>query len=145
MKKILIIHGPNLNLLGVREPAIYGRKTIDEINRDLITLGKELGLRVECIQSNSESEIINLIQETLNNDIEGLIINPAAYTHTSIAIRDALAVLNIPKVEVHLSNIFLREDFRQKSMISAVVAGTLCGFGDYGYSMALRFLAERLR
>jgi len=144
-KKILIINGPNLNLLGTREPSIYGKCTLEEINQKLINEGEELGLTLECIQSNSEGEIIEVIQRAIHNNTKGIIINPAAYTHTSIGIRDALAMLNIPKVEVHLSNIFAREEFRQKSLISAVVTGTISGFGTYGYNMALRFLAERLR
>ncbi len=145
LKKILIIHGPNLNLLGRREPSVYGNKTLKEINQDLINEGKKLSLDVECVQSNSETEIIELIQSTLHDNTQGIIINPAAFTHTSVAIRDALAMADIPKAEVHISNIFAREKFRKKSLISAVVTGTISGFGAYGYNMALSFLAERLK
>ncbi|MBN2373572.1 type II 3-dehydroquinate dehydratase [bacterium] len=145
LSKVIVMHGPNLNLLGKREPSIYGTKTLREIDQDLALDGERLGIEVICFQSNSEAEIIDLIHKTINEDAQGIIINPAAFTHTSIAIRDALAMIEIPKVEVHLSNIFSREEFRKKSLISPVVTGTISGFGAYGYTMALMFLADRLK
>lgn len=145
LKNVLLIHGPNLNLLGKREPAIYGTKTLTEINQSLISEGRGLNFNVECFQSNSEAQIIERIQKTLHDNTQAIIINPAAFTHTSLAIRDALAMIDIPKVEVHLTNIFAREEFRKKSLISPVVTGTISGFGALGYLLALRFLAERLK
>jgi 3-dehydroquinate dehydratase-2 len=139
--RILIIHGPNLNLLGRREPEIYGRTTLDEINRDVSALGAQLGLGVDTFQSNHEGAIVDRIQQAADS-CDGLIINAAAYTHTSIAIRDALAVLEIPVIEVHLSNIHRREPFRQSSMTAGVVTGQILGLGATGYLLALRALAE---
>jgi 3-dehydroquinate dehydratase-2 len=142
--RILVIHGPNLNLLGRREPEIYGRTTLDEINRDLTELGEQLGLEVDAFQSNHEGAIVDRIQQAADS-CEGVIINPAAFTHTSIAIRDALAALKIPVVEVHLSNIHRREPFRHVSMTAGVVTGQILGLGAAGYALALRALAERVR
>jgi 3-dehydroquinate dehydratase-2 len=142
--KILVINGPNLNLLGRREPDIYGRNTIEEINDMLNQEARGLGIEIKCTQSNSEGEIVNLIQEAMDN-YDGIIINPAAYTHTSIAIRDAIASTGIPTVEVHLSNIFKREDFRQKSFISAVAIGVISGFGADSYIIGLRGLMNYLK
>lgn len=141
--RILVINGPNLNLLGRREPDIYGRNTIEEINDMLNKEARGLGIDIKCTQSNSEGEIVNLIQEAMDN-YNGIIINPAAYTHTSIAIRDAIASTGIPTVEVHLSNIFKREDFRQKSFISAVAVGVISGFGADSYLIGLRGLVNYL-
>jgi 3-dehydroquinate dehydratase-2 len=135
-KKILVIHGPNLNTLGTREPEIYGSKTLDDINDDLIKQGETLGAHVETFQSNHEGAIVDKIQEAVGN-IDAFIINPAAYTHTSIAIRDAVLLLEIPVIEIHLSNIYKRETFRHKSMISDVATGQIAGFGVHGYKMAL--------
>jgi 3-dehydroquinate dehydratase-2 len=142
--RILVIHGPNLNLLGRREPKIYGRTTLDEINRDLTELGAQLGLEVDSFQSNHEGAIVDRIQQAADS-CDGLIINAAAYTHTSIAIRDALAALEMPVIEVHLSNIHRREPFRYVSMTAGVVTGQILGLGAAGYSLALRALAEMVR
>ena len=133
--KVLVIHGPNLNLLGKREPSVYGTKTLDDINRDILALAKELDLDVETVQLNSEGAILDFIQK---NGYDLLIINPAAYTHTSIAIRDAIAGVGKPAIEVHLSNIHKREEFRRKSFIAEVAAGQISGFGADSYLLALR-------
>ena len=143
-KKILIIHGPNLNMLGKREPEIYGTTSLDDINKRLAELGKKFGLIVDVFQSNHEGAIVDKIQEASQKH-EGLIINSAAYTHTSVAIRDALLLLKGPVIEVHLSNIYKREPFRHKSMIAEVATATLCGFGHYGYYMALEAIARMLK
>jgi len=134
--KVLIIHGPNLNMLGKREPERYGTSTIDEINQALEKKAESVGISVESFQSNHEGAIVDKIQDEKDN-LAGLIINPAAYTHTSIAIRDAILLLEIPVIEIHLSNIYKREPFRHKSMISDVVSGQITGFGMNGYLMAL--------
>lgn len=137
--KILVIHGPNLNLLGSRETDIYGDQTLDEINNSLKKLAKELGFEVITRQSNHEGEIVDLIQNS--KDYSAILINPAAYTHTSIAIRDAIATINIPTIEVHLSNIHKREEFRQKSLIAPVVSGQISGFGPQSYLLGFRAAA----
>lgn len=141
--KVLVIHGPNLNMLGKREPDIYGKTTLGEINSSLEELGEKLGFVVETFQSNHEGEIVDKIQQSAPEQ-KGLIINPAALTHTSIAIRDALLLLNIPVIEIHLSNIYKREPFRHKSLISDIAAAQLTGFGIKGYYMALEALAEMI-
>ena len=133
--KILVIHGPNLNLLGTREPDIYGSITLEEINREVCNLAEELGLQAEAFQSNSEGAIIDAIQA---KDYDVLIINPAAYTHTSVAIRDAIAAVDKPAIEVHISNIHKREKFRRKSFLSGVVTGQISGLGVEGYLLAVR-------
>ncbi len=143
-KNVLVIHGPNLNMLGLREPEIYGSKTLNDINEGLKALGEKLNLAVETFQSNHEGQIVDKIQNAFNVS-HGLIINPAAYTHTSIAIRDALLLLDIPIIEVHLSNIYKREAFRHKSMIAGVSTAQIAGFGDQGYRMALEALAGTIR
>lgn len=142
--RILVIHGPNLNLLGRREPEIYGRTTLDEINSQLAALGAQLGLALETFQSNHEGAIVDRIQQAAGV-YDGLIINAAAFTHTSIAIRDALAMLKVPVIEVHLSNIHRREPFRHTSMTAGVVTGQILGLGAAGYALALRGLAEMVR
>jgi 3-dehydroquinate dehydratase-2 len=142
--RILVIHGPNLNLLGRREPEIYGRMTLDEINSQLAALGAQLGLALETFQSNHEGAIVDRIQQAAGV-YDGLIINAAAFTHTSIAIRDALAILKVPVIEVHLSNIHRREPFRHTSMTAGVVTGQILGLGAAGYALALRGLAEMVR
>ena len=134
--KILVIHGPNLNLLGKREADIYGTNTLDDINTMLKQLAKELKVELDIKQSNHEGEIVDIIQNSKNYD--ALVINPAAYTHTSIAIRDAIAAVEIPAVEVHLSNIHKREEFRQKSLIAPVAYGQISGFGYESYLLGLR-------
>jgi 3-dehydroquinate dehydratase-2 len=133
--KVLVIHGPNLNLLGMRETDIYGIKSLEEINNAIRSLASELGIDVNILQLNSEGEIINAIQK---NTYDALIINPAAYTHTSIAIRDALLAVGKPSIEVHLSNIYRREEFRRRSFMADVAVGQLSGFGPDSYLLALR-------
>ena len=142
-KKMLVIHGPNLNMLGKREPHIYGHQSLDEINAQLQALGEKLGIDVETFQSNHEGIIVEKIQETVDT-CDGILINPAAYTHTSIAIRDALALLSFPIIEVHLSNINQGELFRHTSMIADVVTARISGFGSYGYSLAMDGLAKMI-
>jgi 3-dehydroquinate dehydratase-2 len=141
---VLVIHGPNLNMLGKREPEIYGNTTLDETNSDLERLGEKLGLTVETFQSNHEGAIVDKIQEAVARQ-KGIIINPAAFTHTSIAIRDALLLLDIPVIEVHLSNIYKRESFRQTSIIADVATAQISGFGVKGYGMALEALAGMIQ
>lgn len=133
--KVLVIHGPNLNILGKREPEIYGTFSLDEINSKMMSLASELNVKLSTMQSNSESEIIDAIQ---GKDYDVLIINPAAYTHTSIAIRDAISAVGKPTIEVHLSNIHRREEFRKKSFIAEVATGQISGLGADSYLLALR-------
>ncbi len=142
--KILVIHGPNLNLLGKREPEIYGKTTLEEINSLIRKEAKALRVQVESFQSNSEGEIVSKIQDATKR-YDGLIINPAAYTHTSVAIRDAISSTGIPTVEVHISNVYGREEFRQKSFISPVASGVISGFGVYSYILGLRGLVSQLK
>ncbi len=142
--KILVIHGPNLNLLGKREPEIYGSTTIDEINTLLNKEAQRLGTEIEFSQSNSEGEIVDRIQSAMGN-IDGIVINPAAYTHTSVAIRDAIASTGIPTIEVHISNIYKREDFRKLSYVSGVAVGVISGLGVNSYLLALRGLVIHLK
>lgn len=141
--KILIIHGPNLNLLGRREPDKYGTKTLDEINKSLHSLASNLKVQIEIFQSNSEGDIVTKIQQSIDN-FDGIIINPAAYTHTSVAIRDAILAVNLPCVEVHLSNIQTREEFRANSYIAPVCIGQISGFGDNSYKLGLIALVDYL-
>lgn len=134
--KILIINGPNLNLLGTRESDVYGTKTLDDINESLKGLASELGVEIDIRQSNHEGEIVDFIQKA--KGYAALVINPAAYTHTSIAIRDAIAAVEVPAVEIHISNIYKREEFRHKSLISQVAYGQISGFGQESYLLGLR-------
>lgn len=136
MKKILVIHGPNLNLLGQREPDIYGKVTIDDINKDLKKMAKAKKVMLKIVQSNHEGEIVELIGRSAGK-FAAILINPAAYTHTSVAIRDAVSSVNVPVVEVHLSNIYAREEFRHTSLISPVAKGQICGFGKMSYILGL--------
>ena len=144
MMKILIINGPNLNLLGKREPEIYGAETLDDINRALVAVASGIGVTLEFFQSNSEGDLVDAIQGAAGV-FNGIIINPAAYTHTSIAIRDAISAVAIPTVEVHLSNVYSREEFRHKSFIAPVAVGQIAGFGSAGYRLALEGLAGYLK
>ena len=144
MKKILVIHGPNLNLLGTREPAIYGKTTLAEINSRLKKAARKRGVTLTVKQSNHEGEIVDLIGKGKHR-YEGLLINPAAYTHTSVAIRDAILASGIITVEVHLSNIYSREEFRQKSLISPVAKGAVLGFGLNSYLLGLEALIDLIK
>jgi len=141
---ILVIHGPNLNMLGHREPEIYGRRTLKEIDTLLADEAERLNLALESFQSNQEGLLVDKIQQALGS-AAGLIINPGAYTHTSIAIRDALLLLDIPIVEVHLSNTYRREAFRRESINADIVTGRILGLGAFGYILALQAIAERLQ
>ena len=141
MKKVLIIHGPNLNLLGKREEAIYGKMSLEEIGKSLLIKAKELNLGLESFQSNHEGEIVQKIQDAKESGFSGIVINPAAYTHTSVATRDAISAIDIPVVEVHLSNIYAREEFRHTSLISPVAAGQIVGFGSKSYILGLEAVA----
>ncbi|MEM9005424.1 MAG: type II 3-dehydroquinate dehydratase [Cyanobacteria bacterium P01_F01_bin.86] len=142
--KVLVLHGPNLNLLGKREPGIYGVRTLEEIDILLRDEGKSLSVEVSCQQSNHEGILVDLVQGALNL-FDGILINPGAYTHTSVAIRDAIAAVAIPTVEVHLSNIHKREAFRQHSYIAPVAIGQICGFGADSYRLGLQALVTHLR
>ena len=142
--KILVINGPNLNLLGTREPGVYGAETLEGINCSVRDAAQRMAVSVEFFQSNSEGELVDAIQGTVGR-FDGIIINPAAYTHTSIAIRDALAAVALPTVEVHLSNVYSREEFRHKSFIAPVALGQIAGFGAAGYTLALEGLVGYLR
>lgn len=141
VKKILVIHGPNLNLLGTREPAIYGKVTLSQINIELKKIAKKRKVKLTIVQSNHEGQIVDLIGKS-KCGFSGLLINPAAYTHTSVAIRDAILASGTLTVEVHLSNIYAREEFRQKSLISPVVKGTVLGFGMKSYALGLEALID---
>ena len=140
---IIIINGPNLNLLGDREQSQYGSITYEELKLNCISKSKELGLNIEFAQSNIEGEIVNFIQDSIKK-FDGIIINAAAFTHTSIAIRDALSVFKKPIIELHISNIYKREEFRHKSLISGVVTGIICGLGINGYILAINSMHEML-
>jgi 3-dehydroquinate dehydratase-2 len=143
MLRIRVLHGPNLNLLGTREQLIYGTLTLDAIDSAIMKLAEELAVEIDLRQSNSEGDLVNWIQEA-GTGYDGIIINPAAYTHTSIAIRDAIAAVGLPTVEVHLSNIYQREEFRQRSYVSGVAIGQISGLGPTGYLLALRGLQDYL-
>ena len=142
-KTIFVLNGPNLNMLGKREPGIYGSKTLDEIVADLSQYANELGVTLEHLQSNAEHELINAIQQSLGQQ-DFIIINPGAYTHTSVAIRDALLAVAIPFIEVHLSNVHAREEFRRHSYLSDIAKGVICGLGAKGYHYALESAVSSL-
>jgi len=137
MSKLLLLNGPNLNLLGSREPEVYGATRLDDIEANCIDLAKELGHSLDCYQSNAEHDLINRVQKAAKDGVDFIIFNPGAFTHTSIAIRDAFLAVAIPFIEIHLSNTFAREDFRQNSYFSDIAAGCMFGFGAYGYDLAL--------
>ena len=139
LKNILVLHGPNLNLLGAREPEFYGHDKLTDIDARLIANGKKAGAKVACFQSNAESELIDRIQRAKQDRVDFIIINPAAFTHTSVAIRDALAAVKIPFIEVHLSNVFARESFRKHSYFSDLAVGVISGLGAQGYEAALGY------
>jgi 3-dehydroquinate dehydratase-2 len=139
--KILVLHGPNLNLIGMREPQVYGSMTLEEINARLVELGEELGVEVICRQSNHEGVLIDALHDACDWADE-VLFNPGGYTHTSVALRDAVAAIGIPVVEVHMSNIYSREEFRHKSLLSAVCRGTIAGFGWQSYLLGLRALVN---
>lgn len=141
IKKILVIHGPNLNLLGEREPGIYGSTGIDELNKNIIARAKEQGLECEIFQSNHEGAIIDKLHAA-RLKFDGVIINTGAYTHYSYAIRDAIAAIKIPCIEVHISNVFARDEFRSKSVIAPVCKGSICGFGFGSYYLAVIAMSE---
>ena len=140
-KKILIINGPNLNLLGKREDDIYGKETLNDIKEKCINKGLEINLEIDFFQSNNEGEIINKLHQ-IENNYDGLIINPAAYTHSSIAILDSLRAINKPKIEIHLSNIYSREEYRKKSITSEGVNGLICGFGANSYILGIEAITK---
>jgi 3-dehydroquinate dehydratase-2 len=137
MSKFLLLNGPNLNLLGSREPEVYGATQLDDIEANCIELAEELGHTLDCYQSNAEHELIDRVQKAAKDGVAFIIFNPGAFTHTSIALRDAFLAVDIPFIEIHLSNTFAREDFRQNSYFSDIAAGCLFGFGAYGYDLAL--------
>ncbi len=142
MKNILVLHGPNLNLLGTREPDVYGRVTLDEINAKLSAQAALNGAKLAHLQSNAETDLLNRVQQARLDGTEFIIINPAAFTHTSVAIRDALAAVAIPFVEVHLSNVYAREAFRKESYFSDIAVGVISGLGATGYELALQFALQ---
>lgn len=143
--KILLLNGPNLQLLGSREPGIYGKNTLEAIVGEVMALGRELGCEVQAFQSNIEGELVSLIGDARKNGFDGIIINAAAYTHTSVALRDAISAVALPAVEVHLSNTASREEFRHKSFIAPVCTGVIAGFGKDSYLLALRALCARVK
>jgi 3-dehydroquinate dehydratase-2 len=139
LRRVLVLHGPNLNLLGTREPQIYGGDTLADIGKRLAAQAAKAGVKVDSFQSNSESELIDRIQKARLSGVDFIVINPAAFTHTSVALRDALAAVRIPFIEVHLSNVHAREPFRRHSYFSDLAVGTICGLGFKGYEFALAY------
>ncbi len=144
MTSILIINGPNLNLLGTRQPDIYGKTTLSEIEALCLDVAKELGAKASCFQSNQEGLLVDAIHEA-RGTIDGIVLNAGAYTHTSIALMDAISSTEVPTIELHLSNIHAREDFRHKSFIAPVAVGQICGFGPNGYRLAIQALLHHLK
>ncbi len=143
MKHILVLHGPNLNLLGTREPEVYGRVTLDEINAKLLAQAEKSGAKLAYFQSNTEGTLVDRVQQARTDGTDFVIINPAAFTHTSVALRDALAAVAIPFVEVHLSNVYAREAFRKHSYFSDIAVGVISGLGAKGYELALEYALQR--
>lgn len=141
----LVLHGPNLNLLGTREPDIYGAETLAEVDARLVRFGADHGLLIETFQSNHEGALIDRIQQAKRDGFSALVINPGGYTHTSVALRDAIAAVNLPTIEVHLSNIHARETFRHNSYIAPIAIGQICGLGTIGYELAIRGLLARMK
>ncbi len=139
MKRVLVLHGPNLNLLGTREPSVYGRETLAEIDRRLVAAGRKAGAQIACFQHNVEGELISRVHRAREEGVGFIVINPAGYTHTSVALRDALAGVAIPFIEVHLSNVHAREAFRHRSYFSDLAVGVVCGLGSRGYDFALEY------
>jgi 3-dehydroquinate dehydratase-2 len=144
MATILVLHGPNLNILGLREPGIYGAATLDSINQDLARIALESGHHLQTLQSNAEYELIDRVHDARKEGVDFILINPAAFTHTSVALRDALLAVDIPFIEVHLSNVHKREAFRHHSYFSDVAQGVICGFGAHSYQLALMAALEKL-
>lgn len=142
--KILILHGPNLNLLGTREPEIYGSTTLNNVNEKMIALGKELGAEIRCLQSNQEGALIDALHDA-RTWANGVVFNPGGYTHTSVALRDAISAIVIPVIEVHLSNVYAREEFRHTSLVSAACKGKVSGFGWRSYELGLRGLVDIIK
>ena len=145
MSELLVLNGPNLNLLGEREPELYGTTTLEDINARLQRLAEAQGHQIQCFQSNAEHQLVERVQQAAAQGVAFIILNPAAFTHTSIALRDALAASRIPFIEVHLSNVFAREPFRRQSYFSEIAQGVIAGLGPQGYELALAAAIERLR
>jgi 3-dehydroquinate dehydratase-2 len=145
MASLLLINGPNLNLLGSREPGVYGETNLAEVESRLTSLASDKGHNLDCFQSNAEHEIVDRIQRAATDKVDFILLNPGAFTHTSIAIRDALLAVSIPFIEIHLSNVFAREDFRHNSYFSDIAAGCLFGLGTYGYELALKAAHRQLQ
>lgn len=143
-KSILVLHGPNLNLLGLREPEHYGKATLESINQQLTERARKAGVGLEAFQSNSEADLVGKVQSLAVNKVDFILINPAAFTHTSVALRDALSAVKIPFIEVHLSNVHAREAFRHHSYFSDIAVGVICGLGAQGYSLALEYALNAL-
>ena len=145
MSDLLVLNGPNLNLLGTREPEHYGSDTLENINQRLITIAQENNFNLECFQSNSEVELIEQVHKAAKNGVRFILINPAAFTHTSVALRDAMSGVNIPFIEIHLSNVHARESFREHSYFSDIAVGVISGLGAFGYELALQAAFEHLQ
>ena len=143
MKNIILLNGPNLNLLGTREKEIYGSLTLEEIEKNLLKIAKEKSVNLSCLQSNAEHELVDAIQAAKNDNVSCILFNPGAFTHTSVALRDAILGVDIPMIEIHISNIYGRETFREKSYFSDIALGIISGFGDKGYVAALNLAIEK--